>query len=114
MTDEKTRKCATCDNYVSGTFTKCYACYTKEKQGVTNPLPSLPPEKEKESTFKARGLIPSVKFTTGKKDANAWHDDPLIDILTKMNFNLGKIRQALETMPRGQQGEEIPDGWKEA
>lgn len=76
-------KCATneCLNTVKEGYKYCPDCYARWKaKQPTAPTPS------------PSAVVP--------RDTTKWHDDPLIDVLLKMNSNLGNIAQELKTMKR--------------
>jgi len=75
-------KCLTqdCLNEVAPNYKYCGDCYNRWKAKQSAPTPS-PTES-----------VP--------RDTTKWHDDPLIDVLLKMNSNLGNIAQELKTMKR--------------
>lgn len=38
------------------------------------------------------------KWQDQQPDKNSWDDDPMVDVLLKINSNLGKIGQSLEAL----------------
>lgn len=62
------KNCKNCEKEIQDNYTYCLSCMTEWKQKNT---------------------------TTTTKNVGSWHDDPMIDVLMKINANLGKIHQAL-------------------
>jgi len=77
-------KCATteCKNEVNTPYKYCKECYTKWTQSKSAGEPA-PPDR--------------------KKDPNKWDDDPVIDILLKINHNIGRIAQSVERQERAKE-----------
>lgn len=80
------KSCKKCGVAVGDKYELCFPCFNAERGG--------PPIEEAKTS-------PATRFaasaTTGKP--GSWDPDPLIDILMKINSNLGKIAQAIEKTP---------------
>lgn len=64
------KPCGKCDREIDDKYEFCYEHYSPRKTDMAAKAPG------------------------------AWHDDPLVDQLMKMNSNLGKIAQALGELVR--------------
>jgi hypothetical protein len=81
-----------CDRTIGDRFEYCYTHYATVK-GIpitpfgTGPKPTIPPPPSGAVTN------PRTGNTFGGKP---WHDDPIVDVLLKINSNLGRIAKVLE------------------